>query len=214
MTDSSVNQPTSLRERKKQRTRRLLIDAAVDLCLKQGYDNTTVEQISAVADVSTRTFSRYFATKDAVFIAVLDDLADEIVTELTSQPSDLGPMESLRAAHEAVLTRVVKRPTARLSRDRIVLILRIVYSSDTLRQAAIDYRSRPAMEILAKQMGVPVDDPRLELAVALFATTIVNACSDLVADESNARLGPEAVMDRLDATLGHVAKFAADLHVR
>jgi hypothetical protein len=52
------------------------------------------------------------------------------------------------------------------------------------------------------------------LAVALFATTIVNACSDLVADESNARLGPEAVMDRLDATLGHVAKFAADLHVR
>ena len=84
MTDSSVKQPMSLRERKKQRTRRLLIDAAVDLCLKQGYDNTTVEQISAVADVSTRTFSRYFATKDAVFIAVLDDLADEIAAELTS----------------------------------------------------------------------------------------------------------------------------------
>ena len=98
-------------------------------------------------------------------------------------------MESLRAAHEAVLTRVTKRPLAGLSRDRIVLILRIVYSSDTLRQAAIDYRSRPAMEILAKQMGVPTDDPGLELAVALFATTIVNACSDLVAGESGVRLG-------------------------
>jgi AcrR family transcriptional regulator len=214
VTDHSVNHPTSLRERKKQRTRRMLVDAAVDLCLKHGYENTTVEQISTAADVSTRTFSRYFATKDAVFIAVLDDLADEIVLELMSQPPDLGPMESLRAAHEAVLTRVGKRPLAGLSRERIVLILRIVYASDTLRQAAIDYRCPAAMEILAKQMGVPVDDPRLELAVALFSTTIVTACSDLVGGDSAARLGPEAVLDRLDATLGHVAKFAAELHVR
>ena len=82
MIDTSVQQIASLRERKKARTRRTLIDAAVDLCLRQGYESTTVEQISDAADISPRTFSRYFASKDAVFIAVLDDLATEIVAEL------------------------------------------------------------------------------------------------------------------------------------
>jgi AcrR family transcriptional regulator len=193
-------------------TRRMLVDAAVELCLKQGYENTTVEQIAAAAEISTRTFSRYFATKDAVFIAVLDDLAEEIVCELTSQPTDLGPMEALRAAHMSVLERVSRRPLDGLTTDRIALILRVVNSSDVLRQAAIDYRSRPAVEILAKHMGVSADDRGLDLAVALFSTTIVRACSDLIAD-GDVQLGPEAVMDRLDATLSHVAQFAADMDV-
>lgn len=200
-----------LRERKKARTRRLLIDAAVDLCVKQGYDETTVEQICDVAEISTRTFNRYFPTKDAVFIAVLDDLADEIAAELRAQPPELGPLEALRAAHVAVLVRVASGPIAGLTADRIVLILRVVYSSDTLRQSAIDYRSRNAMEALASHMGVDVGDPRLQLAVSLFATTIVAACSDLVANSPDMRLGPEVVLERMEQALGQVAEFTADL---
>ncbi|PRC43812.1 TetR family transcriptional regulator, partial [Mycobacterium sp. ITM-2017-0098] len=58
-----------LRERKKRRTRATLINAAVGLCDRQGFDGTTVDQIAAVAEVSPRTFSRYFATKDAIALA-------------------------------------------------------------------------------------------------------------------------------------------------
>jgi transcriptional regulator GlxA family with amidase domain len=54
--------PLGLRERKKQRTHATLIDAAVELCERQGFERTTVDQIAAIADVSPRTFSRYFAT--------------------------------------------------------------------------------------------------------------------------------------------------------
>jgi hypothetical protein len=49
-----------LRELKKQRTGAALNEAAADLCLRQGFDNTTVAQIAAIAEVSPRTFSRYF----------------------------------------------------------------------------------------------------------------------------------------------------------
>jgi AcrR family transcriptional regulator len=203
-----------LRERKKAHTRRMLIDTAVDLCLKQGYEDTTVEQIADTVEVSPRTFSRYFASKEAVFIAVIDDLAEEITTELNSQPSDLGPMESLRAAHVAVLTRVAqRRPIAGLTAEHIVLILQIVSSSDTLRHAAMEYRSPAAMEALASHMGVAPDDKRLELAVALFSTTIVTACTDAAASDSDVPLGPDFVKDRLEKALSDMAQFAADLQL-
>ena len=55
-----------LRELKKQRTRATLVDSAARLCARQGYEQTTVDQIAAAADVSPRTFSRYFPNKEAV----------------------------------------------------------------------------------------------------------------------------------------------------
>jgi AcrR family transcriptional regulator len=203
-----------LRERKKAYTRRMLIDTAVDLCLKQGYENTTIEQISDTVEVSPRTFSRYFASKEAVFIAVIDDLAEEITSELNAQPSDLGPMESLRAAHVSVLTRVAeRRQIAGLTAARVVLILQIVSSSDALRHAAMEYRSPAAMAALASHMGVAPDDNRLELAVALFSTTIVSACTDAAASDPGIPLGPDFVKDRLEKALADIAQFVADLRL-
>lgn len=213
MADSSVAQLEGLRERKKARTRRELIDAAVDLCLQRGYENTTVEDISTAADVSPRTFSRYFASKEAVFIGVLDDLAREIVAELIANPTELGPLEELRSAHVAVLSRIAEKPSAGLTAGRFAVILRVVYSSPTLRQAAIEYRSEAAMAALAEHMGVPVGDERIELAAALFATTIVSACKDMVANVADDNLTPTAAMERLDETLGDVAGFAAELQL-
>ncbi|HET7739958.1 MAG TPA: TetR family transcriptional regulator, partial [Mycobacterium sp.] len=83
----------------------MLIDAAMELCLRQGYENTTVDQIAAAADVSPRTFSRYFATKDAVFLTLIDDYSHEVAIELETVQADVGPLEAMRQAHVAVLTR-------------------------------------------------------------------------------------------------------------
>jgi AcrR family transcriptional regulator len=52
-----------LRERKKTDTRRALSDAALQLAFERGMDNVTREDIAAMAGVSARTFSNYFATK-------------------------------------------------------------------------------------------------------------------------------------------------------
>jgi DNA-binding transcriptional regulator YbjK len=54
----------SLRERKRERTRRALIDAAAQLFERKGYDETTVAQIAAAAEIGTRTFFGYFASKE------------------------------------------------------------------------------------------------------------------------------------------------------
>lgn len=55
-----------LRERKKARLRQQIIDTAVKLFRKQGYDNTRIDDIVEILEISQPTFFRYFPTKDAV----------------------------------------------------------------------------------------------------------------------------------------------------
>jgi AcrR family transcriptional regulator len=202
-----------LRERKKLRTRATLVDAAMELCLRNGYDNTTVEQIAAAADVSPRTFSRYFATKDAVFMTLIEDYTHEVSIELEAVPVEVGPLEAMRQAHVGVLTRVASRQVGRLSTERIVLMLRVVNASATLRRAAFEFRHHASEVIMAKRMGVDVEDRRRLLVGAIFSGTIVTACSDLIADTETVRLGPTVMVDRLNEAFAQVAQFAADVRV-
>ncbi len=202
-----------LRERKKQRTRTTLIDAALDLCLRQGYERTTVDQIATQADVSARTFSRYFATKEAVFLTLIEDLAEEIAAEITRLPRHLGPLEALRAAHVEVLTRVDGQTVGRLTKGRIVLMLRIINGSDVLRQAAFEFRHPRVLAVLADRMGVPTDDRRLLLGVTVFSSIIVAACGDLVGDTEGGPLGPLLMVERLNQACVQTGEFVADLDV-
>ena len=85
-----------LRERKKARTRAAIREHALRLFREQGYDTTTVEQIAEAAEVSPRTFFRYFPTKEDV--VVQDDMDLLWLEVYPAQPPDLGPVDAMRTS--------------------------------------------------------------------------------------------------------------------
>lgn len=81
-----------LRERKKAKLRQQIIDTAIRLFRKNGYENTRVEDIVQVLEISQPTFFRYFPSKDAVVRdvgvrgigCITEQLQSELANEATT----------------------------------------------------------------------------------------------------------------------------------
>jgi AcrR family transcriptional regulator len=78
---------SGLRERKKLAVRHALSSAALRLAVERGLDNVTVEDITAEADVSLRTFGNYFSSKYEAICAIGTDRARRIGAELLARPA-------------------------------------------------------------------------------------------------------------------------------
>lgn len=86
-----------LRDRKKARVRQALADAATRLFEERGFDAVTVDDVAAAADVSRRTFFRYFATKQAAVFARREDQLALFRAELAASRAE-APFEAIREA--------------------------------------------------------------------------------------------------------------------
>lgn len=117
---------TGLREQHKLTTRRALEDAALRLFARDGYETTSVEAIAAEADVSARTFFRYFTTKDEV---LTPDRADR-QAELAAEVAQHTGASSLRVAAAAL---VAIAPAYEPERSTMLLRRRAAVTSPALR---------------------------------------------------------------------------------
>ncbi|MCU7729215.1 TetR/AcrR family transcriptional regulator [Actinoplanes sp. KI2] len=114
----------SLRERKRARTRQALVDAAVDLFERNGYERTTVADIAAAAEIGTRTFFSYFPTKEDVLFPETDARLRATVAAIDSRSPGEGPAEVLvRALRE--VTAESTDLTGRTARLRMRLMLSV-----------------------------------------------------------------------------------------
>ena len=80
-----------LRERKKRENARRLLDAGRELFQRQGFEDTSVEQIAEAANVSRGTFFNYFPSKESLLIEIADEevrgLRHLLATNLAHIPS-------------------------------------------------------------------------------------------------------------------------------
>jgi AcrR family transcriptional regulator len=66
-------------DRRVRRTQHLLAQALIVLTLEKGYDDVTIREITARADVGYATFFRHYPDKDALLLDVLDVVLDELI---------------------------------------------------------------------------------------------------------------------------------------
>jgi AcrR family transcriptional regulator len=74
-----------------------LMQSALELYAKHGYDQTTVAEIAQRAGLTERTFFRHFADKKEVLFAGSNDLRDLLVRAVAGAPSSAAPLEAVAA---------------------------------------------------------------------------------------------------------------------
>ena len=77
-----------------------LEQAALDLYLEHGYDQTTVAEIAARAGLTERTFFRHFADKREVLFRG-EVLANAMASSVDATPDAISPLDAVAAALES-----------------------------------------------------------------------------------------------------------------
>src|SRR5450756_551609 len=121
------------RDRKKSETRQALRDAAHRLFAEKGFSQTTIDDIAAAADVSRRTFFRYYDSKDDLLRSDVSDLLPVMLAALRGRPADT-PL--VRMGFNA------PGDDAPSEEDRLRAVVIACAATSALRAAAQIYRGR------------------------------------------------------------------------
>jgi AcrR family transcriptional regulator len=78
-----------------------LREAAMELYVERGFEQTTVADIAERAGLTARTFFRYFADKREVLFAGSAVLQENLVIALANAPASASPMQAISAALDA-----------------------------------------------------------------------------------------------------------------
>ncbi len=161
---------TGLRERNKARRRERITDAALRLFAERGFEGATIDDIAAAAEVSRRTFFRYFARKEDVILDWKRAMAEQLREALAARPSSEAPLDAVHRALAAVAAAYGAQPELTLG------LMRLFESGPEL-HAGSDYQAWDAVltEGIAERLGVdPLRDP-LPRLVATVGFAVLTA---------------------------------------
>jgi AcrR family transcriptional regulator len=200
-----------LRERKKERTRATIARVALELFVRDGFAATTLAAIAEGADVSPRTVSTYFPSKEGIVFAAYDDAIRRLTARLAARELGASVIDVVGqwASVEASMQDAVSSATVRA---------RVTAGPDfvRLRQAAIARDPdlwalergyvRPLTEAVAAAFAEEFESSAESLAVRLAAETTAVALMEANARAAKGDAPFNALLeDVLDFVRGGVA---------
>jgi AcrR family transcriptional regulator len=177
--------------------RRMLVSlrierAGLQLMSTHDLESVTVEQIAAAADISKRTFFRYFRNARDVLTAVPARESRRMSDALLARPAGENLLDGFHAWFHEMADRDVSSPAAALEAENVLLWGAIVREAPELIQSesrAVIVLSAHLEEIVRLRMGFgPDDDEKVGVLSAALAAMIWYVYARAVADDQPAHL--------------------------
>ena len=162
-------QEPGLRERKKQRTRQAIVDAAWRQYRDGGFDAVTVAAIARDADVSQRTFFTYFPTKEDVFLGDPQDRTDILLAALRHRDRSEPLLTSVRTIVADLAAGVFQASPASLQERRTLLQHPAI--ANRLRQRW-DLWEQALATVIGEELHMTRDDPEPYVMAAAIIGTV------------------------------------------
>jgi AcrR family transcriptional regulator len=166
-----MSDPSSLMESAARQRRRAVArgieHVALGLFAERPLAEVTVDEVVSAADVSLRTFYRYFPTKEQVFIGLPRRGAEQIARDVLAVPPSVPPFEAVERAVGAA-----DRLLADEDLDLWMAALMRSGATDRLARAALATTTSALTDALATRAGLPADDPWVEMAGSATASAI------------------------------------------
>ncbi len=188
---TSTSTPPGLRERKKARTREAIQEAALRLFRERGYSSTTVEQIAEAADVSERTFFRYFPSKAET--VSYDPIEPLVAESFVGQPAELDPTAALRAAIREVYDTLPPERLA-MERQRQLLVAQIS-GLQAITPSKIQALLTLFADAVARRTGRTPDDPAVRAWIGAMGGVVLASYLAWADDPTG------SIIDHMDAGL-------------
>ena len=149
--------------------RERLENAALDLFVENGYEETTVAQIADRAGMNRATFFRHFADKREVLFGGEDALAGLFADAIRAAPPAATLTECLQAALAAVGVTMTPQRRAAAARTRLV-----VAANSELQERGLLKHARIAKSVTAALRERGIDDltARLGAEIGLLAFSV------------------------------------------
>ncbi|MEU6609565.1 TetR family transcriptional regulator [Streptomyces shenzhenensis] len=193
-------QPATLRERKKLRTRQALIDTAVTLFGERGFDSTPLDALLEQVEVSRRTFFRNFRSKEDVALAAVKQLWD-VYLDVFDGIEKSGPLADVFLS--GMLTTL-----ERMDEDwyrRFPLTLRLIADSPALDGHTLRHCAEVQAEIARRLDGQ--DRLELRLLIEFFVAAWRCALDEWLPDCTPGEL--PAILRRVCSTMNSALSLEA-----
>ncbi|MER6401551.1 TetR/AcrR family transcriptional regulator [Kitasatospora sp. NPDC059973] len=149
--EAAADAALTLRERKKRQTARRIWHSAIALFAERGFDEVSVAEIAAAADVSKMTVFNYFPSKEDLVMSPMERHTGEAAEAVRDRAPGVSAVAALRARFAAGLERF--DPATGLSDDRFVLdVIRLIHRTPALTLRATTAWGRAANELLAAEL--------------------------------------------------------------
>jgi AcrR family transcriptional regulator len=143
-----------------------LEQAALELYLESGFDQTTVAEIATRAGLTERTFYRYFSDKREVLFSGAAMLQELLVASVSDAPAGLAPIDVVAHALDAAGQLLGTRPAWSRQRQEVIMANPELQERELIKMAAL--AGAIAEGLRARGVGEPTASLTAESGIAVF----------------------------------------------